>query len=393
MVLTVIILGCWPLLAIDDANRKQLDQLLQDGRFLSAWQLADKMDPDSSDPDLLIKKANCLLHGLVLPADTNQYFLKDGPITGLDSGKPLSVEGLSAIHFPLVDTLSLSLKSWPASLPLQSLLGSANWLLFRASLSNAANATLFAQASQEAYLKAIKLGANDPVLYWRLGILLLRNDDTEAALAFLGKALPALEKNADFRYDLSFLLWQKGNYIPALEHARFAVEKQKNPEMQTLARLLVADIQFSQKDTVAALAGYKAIYDQDNTNLYPLRRMIECSLVLDDAASIEKFTKLYAESLPTNPDSLYRLTMLFIQYQKQDILFAVTRTLKDRFQKTEPALSGLMAIYEAMVLIGTNRQNEALAVLDEASTYLGSLYGPDHPISLKIQELYDSVRR
>ena len=382
----------WPLSALDDVNRKQLDQWIQETRYLSAWQLADKLDPSNADPDFLIKKAICLLNSLVLPADANQYYLKDGVIRGLEAGKPISVDGLTAVRFALLDALQGGLATWPANTSLWSLLGSANWQQFQANLAVGEKAKTYADAAQAAYLKAVQLGASEALLFWRLGLLYQYGGDLAQAVLAMGQALPALEKNPEFRYDFAYILWQKGELAAAYEQARFADDNLKVAENQTMARLLMADIQFSQQQTATALAAYTAIYNQNPTNLYPLRRMIECSLVLDDMVSLEKFTQQYAESLPSNPDSLYSLTMLFLKFQKQDMLFAVTKSLKARFQKTNPEIAGLMAIYEAMVLVGTKRPKEALAALDEASATLGTIYGPDHPVSRKIKELYDSAR-
>jgi hypothetical protein len=52
-----------------------------------------------------------------------------------------------------------------------------------------------------------------------------------------------------------------------------------------------------------------------------------------------------------------------------------------------------MCVYEAMVLVGTGQRPVALAALDEARGYLGTTYGPDHPVSLKIQELQAAARQ
>ena len=378
--------------ALDEIGRKQLDQLWRDHKFLSAWQQVEKMDPQSEDLDAVLFRSKCLLQSMVRPADPTQFFLKDGVIEGLDSGNPIGIDGLSAVRYPLIANLLAFLKQFPESQELWLALGSANYQFSRLAIKGSEQQIGFARDSLGAYQKAIQLGNVEGTTYWRTGILLTLFGDFSQASTVLGLARIKLDRNPELRYDLAYALWLQGDFPAALEMARQARDALKQPESLALARLLIADIQFSMKDITAALASFQDIYGQNPANLYPLRRMIECSLILADNASLEKFTRQYAESLPVNPESLYSLTMLFLQYGTQDVLFATTKVLKTAYAKTRPEVAGLMAFYEAMVYAGTRQSKEALAALDETNQYLGVLYGPDHPISQRIREMYSSLR-
>lgn len=380
-----------PAAALDESGRKQIEQLMADARYLDAWQLADRLDPQNADLDLNIRKAQILLHGLVLPADTNRFWLKDGLPEPTDPGVP--TDSLTAIDYPLLDILQSQAKLFPASQALWLLIGSANWQAMKAQVGSADRGPAFAAAAYDSYARAAQLGSTDGQMLWRMGVLLSYRGDYLQAATVLQRALSGQEKNAELRFDLAYALWLKGDGPAALEQARLAREGFKEKPMQAMAQLLMADIRFSLKDYPGAFAAYSEIYRQDMTNLYPLRRMIECNLISGDNAGLEQNTLKYAESLPVNPDSIYRLTMLFMQYKKQEVLFAVTKTLKQRYAKARPEISGLMCIYEALVLVGTDRRPEAVTALDEARAYLGNIYGPDHPVTLKIQELYSSAKQ
>jgi tetratricopeptide (TPR) repeat protein len=386
-------LAMWPVasFSLEPTDRSQLDKSMAENRFLSAWQTLVRLDPEDADLETVMRKAQVLAHARVLAASPDTYWLRDGLPTADDPTTP--AETLTAVNYPLVSTLEAKARLYPTNAGLWTLLGTACWQAMESQGANAGKGPALAHAAEAAYAQALRFGSGDRSILWRLGLLAEMRGDHAQAAAYLTDALRGQEGNADLRFDLAYSLWLKADYGLAAEQAQAALGAAGTDAQRYRAKLLQAEILLSKGDANEASAVFAELYRLDNTNLYPLRRMIECDLLLGNNPALEQHTLQYAESLPVNPDSISRLTMLFLKHQKQELLFAVTKALKQQYAKTRPEISGLMCVYEAMVLVGTGQRSVALAALDEARGYLGTTYGPDHPVSLKIQELQAAARQ
>jgi hypothetical protein len=377
--------------SLEPPDQAQIDKLMADNRFLSAWQTLARLDPDDTDLETVMRKAQILDHARVLAKLPDTFWLRDGLPPASDPAAPAAA--LTAVTYPLVAVLEARTRLYPSNASLWTLLGSALWQAMDAQTAGADRAPELAKAAESAYVQAVRLGGADRSLRWRLGLLAEMRGDHALAVEFLREALRGQEGNTDLRFDLAYTLWLKGDLTAAAEQAQSVIDAAGTDSQRYRAQLLQAEIRFSKGDATSASSAFGDVYRLDNANLYPLRRMIECDLMLGDNVSLERDTLQYAGSLPVDPDSIHRLTMLFLKHQKQDLLFSVTRALKREYATQRPELSGLMCVYEAMVLVGTDQRAAALAALDEARGFLGTVYGPDHQVSLKIEELYTAARK
>lgn len=375
--------------ALEDSIEKQVTLLLQDKKFLSAYRLLERFDTQNVDTVTIRLKAEALLHGMVRISDTNIFYLRDGIADSLNNG---SVEGTVAFHFPLQQVLEDSLVAWPKNSALWAELGSFHFLVFRNANNSIDLQDSSAAAALDAYQKSMENGATDAWILGRIGILYTWQEDLEQAVSFLQAALVQEEDNSEIQYDLAYALYLKGEVAAALPFAQFAQENIKSGPNHLNATLLLADIELGLQEVDTAALIYEELYTQDNNNRYALRRLIECNLINGDTNSLDKYTRIYIESNPSDVTSFYRLTNMFLQYQKPGLLISIAHSLKAKYQKTKPEMAGLLSFYEAMLYAGNNQSKEALVALNDAKKFLFGVYADDHPISQQIRELNQRLR-
>src|ERR1035437_3474539 len=76
--------------ALEDSILKQADLLLQDKKYLSTFRLLDRLESPNLDPELIVRKADALLHGMIRMTDPSTFYLRDGSADPQNSG---STEG------------------------------------------------------------------------------------------------------------------------------------------------------------------------------------------------------------------------------------------------------------------------------------------------------------
>lgn len=384
----LLMLSAAPAAALDVSVDRQFSQLMQERKYLSAYRLVERLDPQNLDPSMLARKADALLKGQFRIADPALFYLRDGAAD--QSG---SVEGATAFRFPLLQALRDAVVAWPKNAALWSQLGDYHFAVFRHPQASPDQQDASADAALDAYLQANQNGAGDAGLLDRIGILYTWREDLEQAAAFLRAAVALQDKSAEYNYDLAYALFLGGDNNAALPYAQFAKDNARGGQKRLNALLLYADVQMGLQNAQAAAPIYEELYAAEPQNLYPLRRVIECNLIGGDTAALERHTRQYIETNPADASSFSRLTNLFLQYQKPGLLISIYHSLEVKYQRGKPEVAGLMAFYEAMLYAGNDQTKEAVDALNQAKRQLFGVYSDDHPINQQIRELNQRLRQ
>ena len=151
----------------------------------------------------------------------------------------------------------------------------------------------------DCYSRLLELGETNPSIYYELGHLYLKRDDALNSVNAFKLALNQDEENPFYHNALAYALVRAEQYEEAVEHYKFAIDKNPSPEWTAIVCQALSSLYYKVFDDVDTALDYlktAIILDETNDEVF-----LDLGDIYSDTEDIDSAIKSYCEAIKLNP--------------------------------------------------------------------------------------------
>jgi tetratricopeptide (TPR) repeat protein len=355
----------------------QAEQLVQNRKYESAYQLLDKADPKNQQPEVLLAKEKLVLDNYLISMGHRIFGLKD-----LEAGETVAAlrgkEGRYSMH-PLDLPLELNRlqRKFLTNYALAKGLGDYYYIVQQCHCGE--------QDKTDAQLLGLVLryygaahahGLGDYMSYYAVGYANLMLEKATLSVAPFEKSIALNPQYPTSHYNLAYALMQLKQPAPALAQAQQAYDLYTDPALKADAARMLGHLYQQQKQPAEAQKAYQQSLALQPRNYHTLKSL----LALAVPARQTEATSLATELFRLNPadDQMYIDIMDIYQASNQ---WAEAETFFQSQLATapkEPTPQGLLHFYLAILNMQLQRPKMARPHFLEAQKQLAKVASPEN---------------
>ncbi len=308
---------------------KKADELIQQKKYLSAFNTLNEQDPDNQNPRLALKKEDIVLDYFLVSFQHQLFGLKD-----LEPGE--TVEQLrgrngdyTLVRFP-VDSVLLDLAAkHPRNADLYKGLGRYYMDYYFRYRSMVENAEKFLDMAETYFRKALEINPRDAETHKALGELYHARGQYDKAAEAFRKAVKIKPSDATAHYNLAYMLARMQQYDEAVREALAAAKLYQKPEMKADAYGLAGIAYLEQKQWKKAIPYLEKAYKIDPENYDVLYGLTYAYLQTGNRKHLKTAKALF----DLDPLNTYTYSKLATLYESTGHLDELKQLFKDRMRR------------------------------------------------------------
>jgi len=281
---------------------KKAKELIKDKKYNTAYKLLVSIDPDNTDPKVVLLREDIVLEYFVQSIMHQMFALRD-----LNPGETIEDyrggNGTNDMYaFEVDKVLKYLIKQYPKEYDLYEGLADfyesvnehygGKWLISGDSLND---------LIRDNYQVAIDHNVANANAYFRVAIYMLQDDKAyRKAINYLSKAYKIDSSNADYSYNLAYAYLYCDSRDTALKYALTSEDKYKDPSMKGDAERMIGEIYIEMKDTGNSIKYYEKANKTDPDNYYTLRSLLSVYVAANNLKRKEVIDTFFVLD-PKNP--------------------------------------------------------------------------------------------
>ncbi len=397
----------------------QVDKLIKEKKYNSAYKLLDKNDPDNDNPDIFIKKVDIMLkyyvstinHKLFGLADlgendtleklrgkTDKYDLYDIDIDKIltdmikkyrDKNQQIqeqmkqNPEQKEELAKDIYNTGKLYLALGNYYYDVREIYGN-KWDIGEQHLL-----TLI----EDNYFMAFQLGYYDYKSMFGLGFIqLVVKKNYENAIFYFEKSFELNPSFGDAVYNLAYTYYVQENYDKALEYSLKASEVYKKDELKAKSLKIAGKIYFDELKILKAMECYEKAKSYLPNDYSILKHLLDVYLLDENLEKIREYAKQLFMLDPYDPYILGNVLGSFIQYGFKNEWKTFIEKMTEKFADNYEVLGNIF-LHKGMFFAYEKDKLTARTNFLKAKEYYGKIFEPSHPVFARIDEHLDILKR
>lgn len=347
----------------------QVDSLLTQKKYESAFKLLEKADPNNQIPDLVLEKVQIALDDYIFSENLKVFCFRDMAVD--QNVEDFRGQQGSYVRYNLdpEQALSALLLKFPEDWRLYRALGEYDYQVYLDHDRNEADKGLARlKLAQSYFYQAANHQAADSKSYYHLGLVNLYLQDIKGAEACFKASLQAGNASADNYYNLAFTQYSLGELAPSVDNAQKALDLYtKVPEKALCAHLLVLASMALQDETgsIKYLEILRGFQPQDYEVLKDL-------LTLYVKKGMTEKAQTGAQALlaiqPDNASILQDIDGIYLQYGRVNEFYDFLHKMIFLYAHQDQVLGNLY-FYQADADLFVNHKRSARTSLRMAKIY------------------------
>jgi tetratricopeptide (TPR) repeat protein len=364
----------------------QVDSLVTQKKYESAYKLLEKADPKNQVPDLVLEKVQIALTDYVFSENLKVFCFKDMAVDQ-------NVEDFRGVkgtyeryNLDPEEALSSLLLKFPEDWRLYAALGEVDYQLYLNHDRNEADKGLVRlKLAQSYFYQAVSHQAGDSQSLYHLGLVDLYLEDLKGAEESFKRAIQQGNRTADNYYNLAFTQYSLGEPAPSVDNAQKALDLYPNvPEKALCAHLLVL-ASLALRDEPGSIKYLEMIHGFQPQDYEALKDL----LTLNVKRGVMDKSTTYAQALlaiqPSNASILKDIDDIYLQYGRVNELYDFLRKMIFLYTHQNEVLGNLY-FYQANADIFVGHKKSARTSLHMAKIYYAHSLPPADPVFQTIQE-------
>jgi len=369
--------------------RSQVDKWVKEGKYLTAYEWLDSIDPQHKRPDIVLIKIDLALKGHTSTI-MHQMFGFDDLKPGQNPVDLRSIEGNFKMKtFVINEVLDSLILLHPKKYELHNALIEFYYEIHKNYPEGwVVKKDVMAKRVLELGVLADKYQTASAITYYYLAYLNAENEESETALLLYLKALLNDPYFAPAHYNVALLLAGQQRYSEALTHALKAVEYAHTDKGASDANRLAGYLQMELSNDKDAFVHFKNAWNLDSTAIENAHAITLISMQLKRSEYVF-YTEKYFKLKPDSDEVYAGLIEIYSQEQKINELAAFFERMMPQYKSKNKVMAHLC--YATAGLIHTTQTKKAIEYLRDADKYFRTFLPEDHSmlfaIEGKIEEL------
>lgn len=364
----------------------QVDQLIAQKKYLSAFDLLEKQKAGDDDPEIALKKADVALTYFASSIMHKMFAFKD-----LKPGEDiLAVRGSSGkfemFTFDIEEVFSKLIKTHPKDHRLRKQLADYHLDVFEKYDEWEKSKEELLKSARENYDAAITMGAADAETHFRAGKVGLYMDDLPYAAGRLRVAVQKKKDHYPAHYNLAYAALFDGKASEAAGHAVTAYEGYTEKSLKADAAMLAGEAYFSLKKHESALKYYLLCEKLAPKKFENLRRMVRLYVVMGKKMEARATGERIFDMDPTNPTTAQVFLKCYLDSPIEGELPGIFNGLAQKYAKNDEA-AGNALFHLAFYYREKGEKASALKVVDEAEKRFVKAFKKDHQVFQAIKDM------
>jgi tetratricopeptide (TPR) repeat protein len=372
---------------------KEVDSLLTQKKYESAYLLLEKADPKNQVPDLVLEKVQIALDDFISTENLKTFCFKDMAIDqnvedfrgqkGNDVRHALNPE----------EALSALLEKFPEDWRLYKALGEYDYQVYLNHDKLEPDKGLSRLKLAQSYLfQATNHQAADSQSLYHLGMVDLYLQDVKSAEVCFKAVILQGNSSADNYYNLAFTQYSQGEFAPSLDNAQKALDLYPNPPEKALCAHLLALAAMALHDDNAAVKYFELIRSFQPQDYETLKSLLTLYLKQGDADKAMPLGQAMLAIAPSNASILENISDIYLQYGRVNEFYDFLHKMIFLYAHQNQVLGNLY-FYQANADLFVNHKKSARTSLRMAKTYYVNALPPGDEIFKTIQTELNQLAR
>lgn len=370
----------------------EIEKLLANKEYLSAFEQLEKDYPKYSDPDADLLKIDIAIN-YHINTISHQYFAFKNISPKDDILTHRKTEGRFEMKYlPIHDILDTLLIKFPKRNDLHNRIVEHYYLILTNYPGGWIKKSNDILGKIEFHSqKAIEYKMASSKTYFASGFLQLQKQQNQQAIELIEKAIELEPDNGFYYYNLCFPYLYQNQYIKALEISQKAFEySPENDNVQKAnAKYLTGLIYEELSEDQTAYENFLEARKFDMENLKILYSIIESCLKLKKPQWID-YTKQFFDIAPDNSETYADLTQVFSQYQRIDDLINFFNSQMVVFENSPRVLANLHFFIAGNIY--TKNKEKAIEHLEISKTYFTKYLPENNAIFRTIEQQIEEFK-
>jgi tetratricopeptide (TPR) repeat protein len=364
----------------------QVDALLSQKKYESAYVLLEKADPQNQVPDLVLEKVQIALNDYVFSENLDVFCFKDIPV----DQNVADIRGQKGTYerYQLNPEAALSglLQKYPEDWRLYQALGEYDYQLYLNHDKFDADKGLARLKLAQSYLYQVytHLAADSNSLY-HLGLIDLYLQDNKDAEDCLKAALRGGRPTADNYYNLAYAQYTLGESAASLDNAQKALDLYPGAAEKTLCAHLLALASLTLGNESNAVKYFELIRSFQPQDYETLKNLLTLYLKQGQTDKALPLGQAMLATQPANASILQDINDIYLQYGRVNEFYDFLRKMIFLYAHEDQTLGNLY-FYQANADLYINHKKSARTSLRMAKIYFKKALPPNDPIFQTIQK-------
>lgn len=357
-----------------------VNRLLSDRQYQSAFEMLKGVDPNNENPDYTIKKVEIATKYFVKSINHIMFSFVDlGQNDNLDEMR--ASEGAYSLNSLNVEGILTNLiRQYPNHGGLYNSLGCYYYSVFnqygdRWMISSGDLLKL----CRKYLLQAEKMGKIDDVSLFDVGMTYFYDKDKKNAMRYFKKSLENNGTNADSAYNIGYIYYQDGDYKNSVKYALLSSKYYKDPYLKSDAFRVAANAYIRMNDDKNALDYYDKAISVNPKDYYSYGSKITVYLKQKDYEKAALSCEEAIGRLYDYPELFSMINEDYLQYKKSDDLESIYDKMIVKFSESIEA-SGNLYFYQGILYAKTGKKEEAKKSFIKSRSFFEKKYKPDHQV-------------
>ncbi len=347
----------------------QVDSLLTQKKYESAYKLLEKADPNNQIPELTLEKVQIALDDYVFSENLKVFCFRDMAVD--QNVEDFRGQQGSYVRYNLdpEQALSALLLKFPEDWRLYQALGEYDYQFYLNHDRNEADKGLARlKLAQSYFYQAANHQAADSKSYYHLGLVNLYLQDVKGAEACFKASLQAGNASADNYYNLAFTQYSLGELAPSVDSAEKALNLYTLiPEKALCAHLLVL-ASMALQDESGSIKYLEMIHQFQPQDYEALKDLLTLYVKKGMADKAQTDAQALLAIQPTNPAILQDIDGIYLQYGRVNEFYDFLHKMMFLYAHQDPVLGNLY-FYQANADLFVNHKKSARTSLRMAKIY------------------------
>ena len=384
-----------PLMACNSKQKvlSQVDDLLKQKKYLSAYSLLEKADPNNRDIDLVLAKVQIALDDYHTTYLLQSFTFKDiSPDQSIEDLRDQPATGSVFALSPEVLMNALSENHHGNSRLLEAQ-GDYQFLYYLNYDRLRKDKGLFRlRQAQSFYYQALSRQAADPRIFYRMGRVLIVLEEYSEAVRNLSEAVARGMQTGDGYYYLALAQSNSMEFSHCVENGQKALSLYTRSEDKVSAARLMAQAYMAMGDEKSAVKYFELVSQLRPRNYANLKALLRLNL---SHKAMDKSLALAKTMLATQPKDraiLQDIYEAYDEYKYSKEFYGFLEKMRSLYAKQDEVMGDLYFV-QARADVNMKRTNDAVESLKKARNYFSKALKPKDKIFKTIDDQIKELNR
>lgn len=370
---------------------EQTDNLIENGKYKSAYELLEQEDPNNQDPDLVLKKVEIAQDYFVQSMGHQMFAFSN--VNNLEEvyemRRNATGETFTMYMLPVNEVLDTLILQHPTRYDLHRALAGfyfdvtlkygGNWVMSEAKALD----KMFTHSKI-----AIEHNAGDYMTQYQCGYYQTLQEDYRGAIPYYLASIAQEPNYPTAHYNLAICYFYQGQSMAGIPYAERSYQLYQEPSMKGDAARITANLYKDTQDFENALKYYEFSIEAQPDNYHNLNQLLEIQLRLNKTEEARTTAAAFFALAPNNPRIASDLTDIYAVTEQDAELIQLFTTLEADYSSDREAI-GNLHFYLAQFYFSRDQPKKGKEILLIAQKDFESIFEPNHEVFGLIKELME----